>query len=510
MIYVQFCFAMIFICLSTLSIAQVKHDYTWIFGYNSQSGHPLHGNPILDFNNGNLEIQKEYLPVEYSLTNANISDATGNFLFSSNGCIIADADFEVMENGEELNPGGMGFYENSCLVNGGYLISEGMIILPKPYNENNYYLLHQAGTFSQTPPLVYNNILYYSQVDMTLQNGLGSVIEKNQIILEDTLHSGDLEAVKHSNNVDWWVLASKRKSNKQFVILLTEVGIAEIIEQQVGLSTNDGSTGSGQAVFSPDGSKYARFNKFDQIFLYDFDRQTGQLSNFQQLIATDSMISVGGVSFSPNNRFLYVSTQFNIYQYDLWAADIAASKVEVGTYDGFLEFDISPVTFFLMQLGPDCRIYIIPPNGSQYMHVIHNPNEKGLACNFEQRAIKLPALNGISLPNFPNYRLGTGYPVCDSSIILTASPAIFKSTEVLKLYPNPAQDNLYLELFEPFQNSGELVLYNQMGQEMQRFVLADRQTEFQFSVSDLAAGIYFYQLLEKGILRNNGKLIVHK
>ena len=49
------------------------------------------------------------------------------------------------------------------------------------------------------------------------------------------------------------------------------------------------------------------------------------------------------------------------------------------------------------------------------MHVIDRPNEKGMACNVRQHAIKLPRYNYRSMPHYPNYRLGPvdGSP-CDT------------------------------------------------------------------------------------------------
>ena len=42
-----------------------------------------------------------------------------------------------------------------------------------------------------------------------------------------------------------------------------------------------------------------------------------------------------GCSISPNNRYLYINDYYQLYQYDLWAADIPASRVLIGDYDGF-------------------------------------------------------------------------------------------------------------------------------------------------------------------------------
>ena len=117
-----------------------------------------------------------------------------------------------------------------------------------------------------------------------------------------------------------------------------------------------------------------------------------------------------------------------VYQFDLWASDIVASQIKVASWDGFL----NPVAilFRTCQLGPDCKIYILSGGDTRYYHIIHNPDEPGLACNFEQRGLVLPIPSGARIPYFPNYRLGPidnpGVP-CSPVVSVSASPGTSKS-----------------------------------------------------------------------------------
>ncbi len=165
----------------------------------------------------------------------------------------------------------------------------------------------------------------------------------------------------------------------------------------------------GQNVFSPDGTKFVELSMFsieegNFLNIYDFDRCTGLLSNHKQITYLDNASS-GGVAISPNSRFLYVSSFVNIYQYDLWAEDIEASKDTVATWDGFIIPPVFATTFFLAQLAPDGKIYISANNGVQYLHVINSPNLPGELCDVCQHCVLLPTYNAFSMPNFPNYRL---------------------------------------------------------------------------------------------------------
>ncbi|MEO6760331.1 MAG: PKD domain-containing protein, partial [Saprospiraceae bacterium] len=73
--------------------------------------------------------------------------------------------------------------------------------------------------------------------------------------------------------------------------------------------------------------------------------------------------------------------------------------------DGFLADYNLPTTLYSMTAGPDQRIYLLANNGTRYMHVIHKPDEPGLACDFRQHDVQMPAISVFFLPNMPYYRL---------------------------------------------------------------------------------------------------------
>ena len=60
--------------------------------------------------------------------------------------------------------------------------------------------------------------------------------------------------------------------------------------------------------------------------------------------------------------------------------------------------------FFLSQLAPDNKIYVSIPNTVRAIHVIHNPNAKGAACEVEQRGLILPTYNKFGIPTAPYRR----------------------------------------------------------------------------------------------------------
>ncbi|MBX2927091.1 MAG: hypothetical protein KF852_04590 [Saprospiraceae bacterium] len=146
-------------------------------------------------------------------------------------------------------------------------------------------------------------------------------------------------------------------------------------------SKGNGGRGEVQAVFSPNGRKFALAHSAQSVTVFDFDRCTGLLSNPYDIRLWPPVVSGRGLAISPSSRYLYVSNIVDLYQYDLYAADISLSVLHIDTYDGFMP----PLhtTFYQQKLAPDGKIYMTANNGVDVLHVIHQPDSAGVACQFE-------------------------------------------------------------------------------------------------------------------------------
>jgi PKD repeat protein len=382
-----------------------KHDYQWLLGQRSQTN-IIYSGTTIDFATNPPDIYYEFRDMFFSQANASMCDTAGNLLFYTNGIYIANALHEPMENGTGLAAGPEGVHNQGLY---GYILTQGVMILPVPEHSSLYCILHTDKYFTPNQTSLQSSNLFFSMVDMTLQSGLGEVTTKNKILLSDALDMGRLTATHHANGRDWWLLLRGYGANLYHRILLELGGSTVIGQQQVGQPIP--SNAIGQSVFSPDGSMYACVHLTGSagnpiyVSIYDFDRCSGELSNPVQFTYADTA-SCGGIAISPNNRFLYVSSFRYVYQYDLHAGDIEASRITVAEWDGF--FDSYPnfsTTFYLMQLAPDGKIYINSNNSTRYLHVINHPDLPGALCDVCQHCIELPSVNALSLPNFPNYRL---------------------------------------------------------------------------------------------------------
>ncbi len=207
----------------------------------------------------------------------------------------------------------------------------------------------------------------------------------------------------------------------------------------------------------------------DGIFMMDFDRATGDVSNIRVISGWDTIGLFGGASISPSGQFLYVNNGGKIWQRDLWDPDSTSNLVLVGEWDGFVDTHGVAIGFGTQQLGPDCRIYIAPTTWSRNVHAILYPDRKGAACEFRQRYIRTPTYIGYTLPNFPYYRVGTDYPLCDSTHLgfdSVSSVTISKplSSRPLSLLPNPFTNSLQVYAGDDLIKPGTMLsVYDAIG-----------------------------------------------
>jgi len=399
----------LFLCYSVIVLGQ-KHDNLWLFGYNTNPPAPDRSGNVVDFSTEPPSAYIQERPMNLDITVASICDSSGNLLFYTNGAWIANFTHEMMENGDSLNPGELTWDWYSS----GLPVAQSHIILPMPGNPGKYYLFHERLDWHDVLILA-RMPCYYTVIDMNQNNGLGKVVGKNVVIVNDTTKTfGTISAVKHANGRDWWVVFPEQAKNVFYRFLLSPNGVEDL--QTLTLSPPypyPPLLSNAFIAFSPDGSRLARYEVQHGLYLYDFDRCMGLFGNNPLFVSIPETELGGGVAFSPNGRFIYMLSSTFVLQADTWADDIGESLDTVAVYDGFTS--PWPTTFFAMQPGPDGRIYFNTNNGTDILHFINRPNKKGDSCQVIQHGLKLAARNRFTSPHFPNYRLGPldGSP-CDT------------------------------------------------------------------------------------------------
>ena len=254
-------FALFYLVFDTISFGQGRNNI-YLFGYTG----PLRG--TIDFISGApVVITDSVRKSNLSLTHANISDKTGKLLFYTNGVVVLDGNHDTMQNGKGLNPCAY----TSNFAYDGLVNWQGNIILPFPDDTNSYYLFHQALEYLS---IVSSSQIYYSIVDLTLNNGKGDVILKNTSFFQDTLRGNMITACKHANGRDWWLVVPKAFYPIYYLFLITPMGVQYSSTQMIGQRYY-----SGQGAFSPDGNHWGFFVDDDGMDIFDFDRSVSPFNS---------------------------------------------------------------------------------------------------------------------------------------------------------------------------------------------------------------------------------------
>jgi hypothetical protein len=476
-----------FLIISTLCFSQ-KQGSVWCFPQRLGINFNDAANPVI-FNSA--------IPQNSSISCASVADNGGNLLFYMAGTSYDTMSVKVWNRNHIVMQNGTHLFGQPNRYQAG-------LIVPSPLDTNQYYLFSFYIIGGMTT-------LGYSVVDMEQDGGLGAVVQKNIFLMRDSL-SEKLYAVKHGNGRDWWVLARRYVDNTYYKYLVTPSGISGPFTQQIG--TSDGTMYFGQMLFSELGNKLVAISPFACIDIMDFDRCTGELSNFidagEHAYADTNAYFY--CAFSPDDSRLYVvispyclECAKRVYQYDLTAPNIMNSKQKIFSYADSLAFLLGTP-----RLAPNGKIYI-PKGWSSHhsiydstMDIIEKPDMLGSACNYCSNCLNLPTWSVMGLPNNPNYNLGllTGGG-CDSLDIGIAENN-FENRD-WSIYPNPFSEKATLTLND-YCASCSLDLYDALGRKI--FTTNFSGYQIEITRSAIGSGLYFFSARKETIAVVSGKLVV--
>lgn len=374
--------------------ADSKENNVWYFG--SYAG--------IDFNYKPARAIQGKLTTEEGC--AVLCDADGTPLFYSNGSTVGNSQTGVrLLNGDGLT--------------GTITTTQSALFVPMPGSDRYVYLFTVDAQAGETH-LATNGGISYSVIDRLGDNGKGEVTEKNTLLLTPTVEK--ITAVKNHRGDGIWVVGHEWNSDAFYAWQVTAAGIGAPVISRIGSVFQSpvntiGSLALGEMKASPSGRKIALATQGTGSYeVFDFDNHTGELSNALSL-KNNLTGSAYGVSFSPNERYLYGTpiTQFHLIRFDLHAGD-----QEAVSNSAALISNIKSISGGSIQPGPDGRIYMAHRN-SQYLSVISNPNAENVAdCGFEPESFKLA---GIS-------RSFYGLPNPVQSVLFSVRPVIYGADKV--------------------------------------------------------------------------------
>ncbi len=402
---------MIFMMLfGTQSQAQ-REAANWYFG--DRAG--------LTFNSG-LPVALQNGTFKTSEGSATISDRNGNLLFYTDGIIIYNREHSPMPNGSGLK--------------GNISSTQSAIIIPKPAHPGIYYVF----TVDKPDYAVYKDDIiegvHYSEVDMSLNGGLGDVLpnqknihlltyDPNNAIENEFKSSEKISAVISDDCISYWVVTQFTNKFYSFNVSAGGVNTSPVISTisnnfQPLINDNFVNvTAMGYLKISPNGKKMAAAytgttlgsprsggtKNTGKVFLYDFDDATGKVSNEQLLLPGNYPY---GIEFSPESTKLYATVNSyddqdilksgDLFQFDLESDNIPASKTLINS---------STNVAGALQLAVNGKIYRAGyPMGSGSVHhnflsVINKPELLGNNINYSHNSVDIsPKDVKLGLPPF--------------------------------------------------------------------------------------------------------------
>ncbi len=443
----QFIFILI---ITSFSLQAQNEAKTLYFG---RLGIDFRTNPINFLTNSGMDATENA---------ASICDANGDILFYTNG---------GESPGNNQTVGGIWNKNHVLMANGilddssGCISSyHGSIILPVPsvtkVNGDEYYVFTRDCIESSVMSPNFNAGLRYSKVDMSLNGGLGEVVEKNVSVVPfvaSTLMTNrePLAACKHENGNDFWLFSYNNDSLYSLKITASGIGDYRTYFPE-----------EGKISISPAGNFI-----YIQSRLYSFDRNSGDLGfvhDFQDDVQC----------FSPNGSKMYVSAGTSVYQYDLEAANIPASEQTLISGAGW-------ATYEKLYLAPNGKIYLKTQNDNAFAGIIHCPNSTVADCGLDFTTIALPQGYDLS-GNFTN--------VVADYLFNDPGTCNLGLTEVnafrLSVFPNPSKDRIQINLSK--KGSYSIQLFDLKGKEIRKAQFkGDAHT---ISCADLESGQYLIQI----------------
>ncbi|RQO30571.1 hypothetical protein DBR32_13520 [Taibaiella sp. KBW10] len=325
-----------FIAIPIHSLAQGENN-NWHFGFGMG----------INFNVLPLAVQQSQLNVTES--SAAVSDAQGQLLFYTMGCKIWDRNGVQMPNADNLL--GNGPVYNGVPRGSGYRSTH---IIKHPGNPNLYYVISGDANEDQT------HKIYYSLVDMSLNNGLGDVVAGQKNIQFMSNGSEYLSVFRGNDCKSYWLIVRAETGQPRpihaFKIDVNGFNTTPVITYPPPMN----SGGYDEFLLLSDLSTAISAN-FNAVIKAKFDGSTGQFSSFQIIpnYVTGAGEPNGNYALSKDRSKLYIVESYssNVYQYDVTLLNnpLAFRNSRTLAITGAGVWN----RFTHMRAGPDGHLYLI-------------------------------------------------------------------------------------------------------------------------------------------------------
>lgn len=424
--HIIICFIASMLLVQHVSQAQSISD-NWYFGQNAG----IHFDP----NNSNIPTALTNGAMNTSEGCASISNSAGLLLFYTDGITVWNSAHSMVA----TNLGGSASSTQSA------------IIIPRPGNANQYYIV-------TTYEFGLQQSIYIYTVTITGGTTVSVNVSSPQVLTITGFFSEKITAVCKKDTLgnstgDFWLIAHGVKSTdsagkKFYVWRITSAGASNLQIQAVGAYhglPNDNAAGYLKASYQGDKLALACLGTTptytDGFFeLFNFNNVTGAITQLHKfpvnqggsglpIVSTPAYARPYGVEFSPNGSYFYGTlANYGIYQFATTAPYNVTPIPNVPT----------SANYSALQLAVDGNIYVAG-YGNNYLSKISSPNT---SPTWTQNGVSLGVkLSSNGLPNFVQCLAA---PPC---------PPTFNSTT----FSVPCPDTTYLWMGSTYYMSGTYV-----------------------------------------------------
>ena len=447
------------VCLS--QVETYRPDLVWAVGQD-QSTFDCFGMNQIRFDSGSVEVLDLDSLGLYSFASSNIQYHHPEILLLANSYLLSRgySDSVLTLLGFDTDPfrserSGTGTFGAQAILTVGEsnFVYLGETIFMGDLNSDFWFLTPGfSAAFLNLDSLLNNNSTPLARASFFVNTG-------------DTLIERLFDHIAHPVE-GWWGVSKSAVSNRLVSWRVLEDSVLLMSPQEVGLPGFRREAATLDLAFRPNGDAFAISGSDHGLDLYFFDRNDGMITLWDEIDGSfdpdfEPYINGTRCEWSADGRYLYVTTETNLFQFDTEAADIGASAVQIN------EPDDIPFrgTYYQIERGPDCRLYVARSGTGKTLSVIDKPSRPGRACELKDSGLLLPNYYFVSIPEFPEYslwakdRVARGLApiidtaVCDSSIQAydyydwtTSTSEVLAEAEKLVISPNPARSGVVITL----------------------------------------------------------------
>lgn len=366
-----------------------------------------------------------------TLNSASVSDQQGNLLFYTDGDTVWNANGAAMANGTGLANQSSNFTQN-------------IVIVPNPLDIKKYYLFSMSSSDNFTNSNFLG--LRFTEIDMSTVQGSVIAATKNTPLFNGLpgvglpidnncpLHNGKITSAKHSNGLDYWLIAEI--GNTLISYLIDDTGVhfnnssMSPLPSQNYLSdiSSLDSSSNGPIKISPDNSKlllgFQRTMDTSQpfnlgvgrLFVGQFNNSTGVIFNFLELNDPGSVFNdiLTGAEFSPNGNIIH-------RVYDLYEVSSEVTLSGNTWNETNIYFLNQVFGFRKIQRTINGKIYIGTDIGgptSDVISTINNPNSPPYEYQFGTIDVGAQSTNPITtIPQWVQWQSCHRYLVSSNQIL---------------------------------------------------------------------------------------------